>query len=92
MIFWLIYSLVYLAAAIYQRFHASSVGSQVVTLLYVAAPLVWLFFYAAGNGFSRLTEAFYLVLMAVLAGALVWEIVSLVLVIKEKSDNKKHRD
>ncbi len=86
MIFWLLYSLVYLAAALYQKFHVSSVRSQIFTLLYISLPLTAVIVYSAAEGFPQMTQTFYIIWMIALALALVWEIVSLCLVIREKRE------
>lgn len=91
MICWLLYSLFYLAAALYQKFHKSSLRSQIFTLLYIAVPLTGLVVYAVKDGLPRITQSFYFVFMAALAVALVWEILSLCLVLRENSNQKKHK-
>lgn len=69
---------------IYQKIHEPSIGSQIFTLIYVAAPLAALILYAIISGLSQITLSFYIILMVVLAAALIWEIVALCLVIKER--------
>ncbi len=91
MFLWVVYSLGYLAIGIFQKIHKSSVRSQIVTLIYVLLPLAALLCYAATAGLSHLTLTFYIVFMAVLALAFLWEVVSLCLVVKEKSDDKKRK-
>ncbi len=92
MIVWLVYSLCYLAIGVYQKFHESSVRSQIFTLLYTFVPLAGLVIYEITAGFiSKITLVFYIVFMATLAAALLWEIVSLCLVIKEKRDDHPKR-
>ena len=88
MIVWLLYSLFYLGASVYQRFHKSSVLSQIITLVYIAVPLSGILIYEIHSGLSQLTQTFYIVFMIVLALALVWEIASLCLVIRENSNGK----
>lgn len=86
MIYLLLYCLFYLAMSLYQKFHKSSIFSQIFTLIYTVIPLVILIPYGVREGFSHLTQTFYIVFMAALCLALLWEIISLFLVIKEKSD------
>ena len=91
MILWLFYALFYLAAALYQKFHTSSVRSQIITLLYIFVPLAGVLVYAIKDGYPKMTQTFYILLMIVLGLALIWEMVSLFLVIKQKSDEKKDK-
>lgn len=91
MIFWLIYSLFYLAVNIFQKFHESSVRSQIFTLIYIFLPLAALILYSIKDGLPQITQTFYIIFMSALALALLWEIISLCLILKEKSDNKKHK-
>lgn len=91
MIFWPLYCLVYLAAGLYQKFHKPSVWSQVLTLLYISVSLAALIVYSVKEGFPQLTQTFYIVFMIALALALLWEIVSLCLVVKSESDEKKRK-
>lgn len=88
MLLWPLYSLGYLAVGLFQRFHRSSVPSQIFTLLYISAPLAAIIVYAVRNGLSHLTLTFYIVFLIALALAFLWEIISLYLVIKEKSDKE----
>lgn len=89
MIYWLLYSILYFAIGLYQKFHESSVRSQIFTLTYIFIPLAALILYSIREGLSRLTLTFYILFMAVLALALIWEIFSLCLIIKEKRDEKR---
>lgn len=91
MIFWLLYSIFYFAVGLYQKFHKSSILSQICTLIYICVPLAALTIYSIKEGLSQITETFYIVFMVALALALIWEIISLCLVIKEKSDEKKRK-
>lgn len=89
MILWLLYSLLYLAAGIYQKFHRSSLWSQIFTLLYISVPLIALIVYSVKAGWPQLTQTFYIVFMIALALACIWEVISLCLAVKEKSEGKK---
>ena len=91
MIVWFFYCLFYLAACIYQKFHASSLPSQIFTLIYVLLPLTALIIYAVKNGFPQLTRTFYIVFLTALALALLLEIIFLCLVIRERSNGKKRK-
>ena len=91
MIVWLVYSLCYLAIGVYQKFHESSVRSQIFTLLYTLVPLAGLVIYEITAGLSKITRTFYIVFLSTLAAALLWEIVSLCLVIKEKRGDHPKR-
>ena len=92
MLVWFLFCLIYLAISIYQRLHFSSVGSQVFTLILVALPLFALIFYEVHDGFPNLTHTFYILFIALLALAFVWEIVSLCLVLKARSDERHRKD
>ncbi len=91
MYLWLFYSLLYLAIGLFQRFRKSSVGLQVLSLSYIALPFAGLTVYGAIVGFTQLTQLFYIIFLIALALALGWEIFSLCLVAKEKSDEKKQK-
>lgn len=84
MILWLVYSLLYLGISVFQKFHFSSVLSQTISLVYILLPLIGLTVYCFKEGFSKMTQTFYIVLMIVLSLSLVWEIISLCLVLREK--------
>ena len=90
MFLWVVYSLGYLALNT-RWMRPPGRRSQIVSLIYVLLPLSVLLCYAATAGLSHLTLTFYIVFMVVLALAFLWEVVSLCLVVKEKSDDKKRK-
>lgn len=91
MVFWLLYSLVYLAIGVYQIFRVSSMPPRIFSLVYLALPLAAVIKYSVTDGFPQLTQTFYIVLIAALAAALIWEIVSLCLTVLQRSDEKKSK-
>lgn len=92
MLFWSIYSCIYLAIGFYQKFHTSSVRSQIISLLYIFVPLVYLIIYSIKNGFPEITRTFYIIFIVALVSALIWEVISLILIIMRKTEEKDHKE